>query len=145
MPIFYAGAMGAGGLAAVVFGRTFDRVGIGSLIPLTAIGALFASLAFLGSAPVARAGVLLWGAALGVHESIMAAAVAEMAPPGRSASAYGLFTMAFGVAWFAGSAALGILYGVSVTATVVLATVVQLAAVPILVSVMRSHEAGRTR
>jgi predicted MFS family arabinose efflux permease len=139
VPVFYAGAMAAGGVASLVFGRLFDRVGIGLLVPLTAIGALFAPLAFLGSAPVALVGVLLWGAALSIHESIMAATVAEMAPPDRTASAYGLFTMAFGLAWFAGSAALGILYDRSVEAAVVLALLLQLAAVPILVVVARWH------
>lgn len=145
VPLFYAAAMAAGGLAAVVFGRWYDLVGIRLLVPLTAIGALFAPLSFLGSAPVALLGVLLWGAALGVHESIMAAAVAEMAPAGRTASAYGLFTMAFGIAWFAGSAALGILYDVSVNATVALAVILQLAAVPILVVVAWSHERWMAR
>jgi predicted MFS family arabinose efflux permease len=139
VPIFYSGAMAAGGVASLVFGRLYDRVGIGLLVPLTAVGALFAPLAFLGSAPVALVGVLLWGAALGIHESIMAAAIAEMAPADRTASAYGLFTMAFGLAWFAGSAALGILYDRSVDATVILAIVLQLAAVPILVVVARWH------
>jgi predicted MFS family arabinose efflux permease len=139
VPVFYASAMAAGGLASLVFGRLYDRVGIGLLVPLTAIGALFAPLAFLGSAPVAFAGVLLWGAALSIHESIMAAAVAEMAPLDRTASAYGLFTMAFGLAWFAGSAALGILYDRSVEAAVALAVVLQLAAVPVLVVVARWH------
>lgn len=139
VPVFYAAAMGAGGLAALVFGRLYDRVGIGLLAPLTAIGALFAPLAFLGSAPVALVGVLLWGVGLSIHESIMAAAVAEMAPAQRTASAYGLFTMAFGLAWFAGSVALGILYDRSVEAAVSLAVVLQLAAVPILVVVARWH------
>lgn len=139
VPVFYAAAMAAGGLVSLIFGRLYDRLGIGLLVPLTAIGALFAPLAFLGSAPVALVGVLLWGAALSVHESIMLAAVAEMAPPHRTASAYGLFTMAFGLAWFAGSAALGILYDRSVEAAVILAVVLQLAAVPILVGVARWH------
>ena len=57
VPVFYSGAMAAGGVASLVFGRLYDRVGIGLLVPLTAIGALFAPLAFLGSAPVALLGV----------------------------------------------------------------------------------------
>src|SRR6185437_1332371 len=50
-------------------------------------------------------------------------------PPERLGSAYGVFGAAFGIAWFAGSAALGALYDFSVTATVVLAVVSQLVAV----------------
>jgi predicted MFS family arabinose efflux permease len=111
----------------------YDRTGIGLLIPLTAIGAMFAPLSFLGGASVAFIGVVLWGAALGIHETIMAAAVADMVPAGRTASAYGLFTMAFGLAWFAGSAILGFAYDRSVVATAVLALMLQLAAVPLLV------------
>jgi predicted MFS family arabinose efflux permease len=145
VPVFYALAMAAGGLAAVIFGRWYDRVGIGLLIPLTAIGALFAPLVFLGAPPVALLGVLLWGAGLSVHESIMSAAVAAMVPPGRTASAYGLFTMAFGLAWFAGSAALGFVYDRSVVGAAVLALVLQLAALPILVEVARLHGSAMRR
>jgi predicted MFS family arabinose efflux permease len=137
VPVFYACAMGAGGLAALVFGRVYDRMGIGLLVPLTAIFALFAPLAFLGTAPIALIGVLLWGAGLSVHESVMAAAVSTMAPAGRVASAYGLFTMVFGLAWFAGSAILGIAYDISVGLAVALALVSQLAAIPILIVVAR--------
>jgi predicted MFS family arabinose efflux permease len=142
VPVFYSLAMGAGGAASLVFGRLYDRVGISLLIPLTAIGALFAPLAFLGSASVAFVGVLLWGAALGIHETIMAAAVADMVPSGRTASAYGIFTMAFGLSWFAGSAALGFVYDRSILATAVLALVLQLAAVPVLVAVTMRRQRG---
>jgi hypothetical protein len=45
------------------------------------------------------------------------------------AVAYGVFGAAFGVAWFAGSAALGALYDVSITAAVALAVITQLLAV----------------
>jgi hypothetical protein len=45
------------------------------------------------------------------------------------AVAYWVFGAAFGVAWFAGSAALGALYDVSITAAVALAVITQLLAV----------------
>jgi predicted MFS family arabinose efflux permease len=140
IPISYAVAMGVDGLASLFFGRMYDRRGIGILVPLTVAGALFAPLAFLGSPLVALLGVALWGAALGIHESIMAAAVADMAPADRTASAYGIFTMAFGIAWFIGSAILGFAYDRSVVATVAIAVVLQLAAVPLL---WRVATAGR--
>ena len=87
-------------------------------------------------------GTLLWGIGLGAHESVMQAAVAEMVSQERLGSAYGLFGAAFGVAWFAGSAALGALYDVSIGAMVALAVVAQLlAVVPIAIAArrMRSH------
>jgi MFS family permease len=132
VPVFYAAAMGVGGLGSLVFGRAFDRAGIAVLVPLTVISAAFAPLAFLGGAGLAFAGVLLWGLGMGVHESIMAAAVAEMVPAGRVASAYGLFNLSYGVAWFAGSAAMGILYDVSIPGLVAFSVAAELLALPLL-------------
>jgi MFS family permease len=55
---------------------------------------------------------------MGVHDSIIPAAVAGMAPRERRASAYGIFTAGYGVAWFAGSAVMGLLYDASLPALV---------------------------
>lgn len=142
VPIFYAVAMGTSGLGSLLFGRLFDRRGIVVLVPLTVGTALFAPLAFLGNAPAAFAGTILWGVGLGVHESVMAAAVAQIVPAGRVASAYGLFNLGYGVAWFAGSAVIGILYDVSIPALVVFSVAAELAAVPLFVR-LRRHPALR--
>lgn len=139
VPVFYAAAMGVSGLGSLLFGRAFDRSGIVVLVPLTIGSALFAPLVFLGNAPLAFAGTLLWGMGMGVHESIMAAAVAQMVPHARIASAYGLFNLAYGVAWFAGSAAMGILYDASIPALVVFSVIVELLAVPLLLRVAKLH------
>jgi MFS family permease len=135
IPVFYAAAMGAGGLGSLVFGWLFDRIGLAVIIPVTALTALFAPLAFLGPAPLAFVGVLLWGVGTGAHDSILAAAVAEMVPRDRLASGYGLFTMLYGVAWFAGSAVLGLLYDISLPALVAFSMAAQLLAVPVFVAV----------
>ena len=45
---------------------------------------------------------------MGVHESIIPAAVATIVPANRRPSAYGLFTGAYGLFWFLGSALMGI-------------------------------------
>ena len=75
----------------------------------------------------------MWGLGLGVHESVMPAAVAAMIPAHRRASAYGIFTGLFGVAWFLGSALQGWLYGNSVATLVMVAVTAQLLAVPPLI------------
>jgi MFS family permease len=129
IPIYYAIAMGAGGLASLLLGRLFDRHGLIVLVPLTVVAAAYAPLAFSASAALAFAGTVLWGIGLGAHESVMQAAVAQMVPKQRLGSAYGFFGAAFGVAWFAGSAAVGALYDMSVTAAVTMAVVAQLLAV----------------
>jgi hypothetical protein len=78
---------------------------------------------------------------MGVHESIIPAAVAPMVSADRRASAYGLFTGIYGVAWFAGSAAIGALFSVSLTTVVLFSVVAELAAIPLLLLVRR-HTAG---
>lgn len=138
IPVFYSVAMGVAGLGSLIFGRLFDRRGIIVLVPLTLVAALFAPLVFFGGFAAALVGVALWGLGLGVHESIMAAAVAGMVPQNRLASGYGLFTAGFGIAWFVGSFALGILYGVSRTALVGFSIATQLAAIPLFVVLARS-------
>ena len=133
IPIFYAFGMAAGGLGSLGFGKLFDLFGLIVLIPVTVAVAVFAPLVFLGGTVAAGIGVLLWGLGLGVHESVMSAAVAEMIPASARAGAYGVFTTIFGVAWFAGSAIEGALYDYSITTLVVVAVVAQLAGlVPII-------------
>ena len=141
-PIFYAAAMAVSGTGSLVFGRLFDRFGIGLLVPLTVIAAAYAPLAFLGGFWPALIGSCLWGLGMGVHESIIPAAVAPMVSPDRRASAYGLFTGVYGIAWFAGSAVIGALFSVSVTAVVAFAVAAELAAIPLIVLVQRRRAAA---
>jgi hypothetical protein len=101
------------GLGSPVFGRLFDGCGIVVLVPLTVVSALFAPLMFLSGFWMVLAGAAVWGLGTGVHESIIPAAVAPMVAAERRASTYGLFTAAYGVFWFPGSAAIGVVYDVS--------------------------------
>jgi len=128
IPVFYASAMGASGLGSLIFGRWFDKSGLGVLIPGLIIGAAAAPLVFLGGFAFAIAGVLAWGIALGVHDAIMSAAVARMVPEHARARAYGIFTAIYGIAWFAGSALLGALYDVSIVGLVAVSVAAELAA-----------------
>lgn len=130
IPVFYALAMGAGGLGSRVLGKLFHRHGLLALVPLTVVVAAYPPLAFSHAVGPAVAGAILWGLGLGAHESVMPAAVARMVPRERLGSAYGLFGAVFGVAWFLGSAVLGALYDVSIGACVAVAAAAQLLAVP---------------
>jgi len=67
---------------------------------------------------------------MGVHESIIPAAVATMVPPQRRPSAYGTFTAAYGIFWFIGSVVIGRLYEVSMSSLVMFSVIAQLLAIP---------------
>jgi MFS family permease len=135
--IFYAIAMAVSGTGSLALGRLFDRFGFTVLVVLTLIAAAFAPLVFLGGFWTALIGAGIWGLGMGVHESIIPAAVAPMVPSSRRASAFGLFTAGYGVFWFLGSAAIGILYDRSLPAVIAFCVATQLLAVPIFVWVGR--------
>jgi len=143
IPIFYAVAMGVGGAGSLLFGKLFDHYGLRVLVPLTALSAAFAPLVFYGGFWMALAGAAVWGAGMGVHESIVPAAVAPMVRPERRASAYGLFTAGYGAAWFVGSALVGFLYDRSLTATVGACVALELAAIPFFVIAARATSRPR--
>jgi predicted MFS family arabinose efflux permease len=85
---------------------------------------------------VALGGMALWGLGMGIHETVMAAAIAHLAPIPRRARAYGIFTATFGLAWFAGSAVLGAMYDRSVAVTAGVAALAQLCSlIPIWIAV----------
>ncbi len=137
IPIFYSVAMATSGAGSLLFGKLFDRHGVTVLIPLTFISIASAPLVFLGGFSWALVGAALWGLGMGVHESIIPAAVATMVPVERRPSAYGLFTAAYGICWFLGSAAIGFLYDVSVQAAVIFCVAAGLAALPFFFAVRK--------
>jgi MFS family permease len=143
--IFYSVAMAVSGTGSLVLGRLFDRYGFVVLVALTLASALFAPLVFLGGFWLALLGAAIWGLGMGVHESIIPAAVSPMVSPHRRASAFGTFTAGYGIFWFLGSAAIGVLYDLSVPAVISFCIVTQLAAVPIFVWVGRRHRAMSSR
>jgi MFS family permease len=133
IPIFYAIAMGSAAIAALALGYLFDRHGLIVVMGGVTIAALSSPLVFLGGAAAAAIGMILWGVGMAMQESVLRAVVARMTTADRRAMSYGLLNAVFGVAWFMGSAALGIVYDQSVTAVAILSLVLQLLAVPLLV------------
>jgi MFS family permease len=138
IPILYAAAMATEAVAALALGRLFDRIGLLTVVGATALTAFFAPLVFLGGAALAVLGMVLWGLGMAAQESIVKAAITGMVDAERRASAYGLFDTGFGVFWFLGSVALGVLYDRSITALVVFSIVLQLGAIPLLLWTSRN-------
>ncbi|HEY3957705.1 MAG TPA: MFS transporter [Streptosporangiaceae bacterium] len=136
-PVFYAVAMAVSGAGSLLLGKLFDRAGIGVLIPLSIVAALYAPLVFLGGFWAILVGAALWGLGMGVQESLIPAAVAPMVSADRRAFAYGLFTGIYGTAWVAGSIVIGVLISVSLGGLVAFCMASELAVIPFIVLVRR--------
>ncbi|MGJ8454793.1 MFS transporter [Pseudothermotoga sp. U03pept] len=111
IPLFYSVAMGIDAVAAVVFGRLFDKKGMTALIISSSVAAFFAPFIFLSkNIALLVLGVSLWGVGMGAQESILKAVVAQIVPIEKRGTAYGVFNTVFGFSWFLGSFLMGVLY-----------------------------------
>jgi len=138
IPVLYSLAMAADAMAALLLGRLFDRIGIGAMLLATCASALSAPLAFLGGPAAAMTGMVLWGIGMGAQGSVLRAAIAPLAPASQRGTAYGIFNAAYGLAWFAGSSLLGVLYDWSVPALAAVSVLLQIAALALLWRVLLS-------
>lgn len=130
IPIFYAVAMATSALSALIFGRLVDRFGRKIAVLAFFLSAGFAPFVFLGNATLAFVGMILWGIGMGAEGSVLRALVTGVIPSAKRGTAFGFFDAGFGIAWFLGSAAMGLLYEKSIFAVVVFSIAAQLAALP---------------
>jgi MFS family permease len=140
IPLFYAAAMGAGALTNLVFGRLFDRVGFPIAILAFLLGALFAPLVFLGHFWLSLIGMILWGVGMGAQNSLLKALLSGVLSVAKRGTGFGFFYTGYGVAWFLGSAAMGLLYDKSILAVVIFSVVLQLLALPVFLWAKRESE-----
>lgn len=129
IPVFYSIAMASHAIAALCLGRMFDRVGAAILLPAVALSASFAIWVFLGGFYLSLVGMILWGIGMGAQETVLRAFVAEIVAPDRRGSAYGILNAIYGVAWFAGSALMGVLYDLSIPALIAFSMACEIVAV----------------
>ncbi|MBN1255184.1 MAG: MFS transporter [Deltaproteobacteria bacterium] len=145
IPLLYACAMGVDALVALAIGKIYDRVGLISLIALPLLTIPIPFLGFSNSYALAVGGIVLWGAVMGIHETIMRAAIADLTPMRRRGLAYGIFNTAYGGAWFAGGLVIGVLYLHSITWVIAFAVGMQVIALPLVFFLHRSTERGRAQ
>ena len=132
IPVWYAVAMAAGALSALVFGRLLDRIGFSMVLLALFLSAWFAPLVFFGQSALALLGMVLWGIGLGVQDSLLKALLSRIVEANKRGTAFGVFDTGFGIAWFVGSATMGLLYDTSLLGLVVFSVVLQLVALPVL-------------
>jgi MFS family permease len=140
IPVFYSAAMVTGAIAAPVFGKLLDKIGLPIILFAFLVGAFFAPCVFLGGFGLALIGMILWGLALGAQDSLLKAVLTSVIPSDKRGTAFGVFDTVFGVAWFAGSAVMGLLYDKSIAAVVIFSVVLQLTALPFFVLARTSKD-----
>jgi len=138
IPVTYAVSMGVAALAALGSGLLYDRVGLRGLLAVLPLTAAVPFLSFATAPGLVWAGAVVWGAALGIHESTLRAAVADLVPAARRGTGYGIFTAIYGLAWLAGSTIIGALYAESRTGLTVFTVATQLIALAASVPLARS-------
>ena len=139
IPIFYAVAMATDAIAALIFGKMFDKMGIKTLLLAILLSSFFAPMVFMGGFNWALAGIVLWGIGMGAQESILKAEIAEMIPSERRGTAFGSFNAAYGLFWFAGSALMGYLYDFSIKGLIIFSVATQLVAAFVIYYLIRQQ------
>jgi len=132
IPVFYAIAMASSALASIPLGRLFDRFGANISVFGFLISAAAAPFVFLGTFVFAIIGMIFWGIEMSAQGSLLQAMLTGVIAPQKRSTAFGLFDTAYGIAWFLGSAAMGLLYEKSIVAVALFSVILQLAALPIL-------------
>lgn len=143
IPVTYAVAMAADALAALGSGRLYDWIGVRGLVIALPLTALVPLLSFSTDVTWVWLGATLWGATMGIHESTLRAAVADMVPSARLGTAYGIFTAAYGLAWLVGSTVIGALYGYSVSAAIYFTVATQVVAFALFLALSREPVAAQ--
>ena len=130
IPVFYSAAMVTGAFASLLFGKLLDQWGLPIVLLAFFLGALFAPCVFLGGFAIALFGMILWGLGMGAQDSLLKAVLTPTIAPDKRSTGFGVFDTVFGIAWFTGSAAMGLLYDKSILAVVIFSVALQLVALP---------------
>jgi MFS-type transporter involved in bile tolerance (Atg22 family) len=82
-------------------------------------------LGFLGGFAGIVAAAACWATGLGAQDASLRSGIAQVVSMNKRGSAFGTFNGVYGVAWFAGSVIMGVLYDHSMTALVAFGMVMQ--------------------
>jgi MFS family permease len=138
IPMMYAIAMGVDALAALLVGKTYDRIGLISLLAVPFLTLPIPFLAFCHSYNLVLMSIILWGMVMGIQETIMRAAIADLTPVDRRGFAYGIFNTVYGAGWFLGAALMGLLYELSINYLILFTVVMELTSIPLVFLVKRA-------
>jgi MFS family permease len=138
IPLLYLFAMAIDAIFALIFGILYDRYGL----PLIGISFIFVVLipiiALSKTVPAMIFAAGLFGIVMGIQESIVRAAVADLSAVETRGLSYGLFYLFYGVAFLGGGILIGLIYELGMFWIVGLALVTQTVASVFLAFTQRS-------
>ncbi len=129
IPILYAIAMGIDALMALFIGKIYDRKGLNSLIIVPLLTLFIPFFAFSISPHLLLLGMVLWGAVMGIHETVIRAAIADITHQKKRGIAYGIFNTIYGFSWFLGSTTMGLLYDISINYIILFTILMEIASI----------------
>ncbi|MDD3621324.1 MAG: MFS transporter [Methanofollis sp.] len=115
IPVVYALAMTVSTVVALLVGWSYDRLGTRILLLIPCVNLAIPALAFSGSVPLVVVGTAIWGAGIGMHETVMRATLADRTTTDVRGQAFGFIYAVYGAGWFLGSTVMGVLYEVSIS------------------------------
>ncbi len=140
IPLMYALAMGIDGISALAIGKAYDTMkkkrgnvnaGLELLFFIPLLSALIPLLVFSSGPSAAAAGMCVWGIVMGVHETIMRSAIADITPLHKRGLGYGIFNTSYGLAMLVGASLQGLLYTRSIPQIIIFTTFSQTAALAV--------------
>lgn len=138
IPIFYAIAMGIDGITALIIGRTYDNIGLKTLLIIPIATLVIPFFAFSYSKIFILFSIIIWGIVMGIHETIMRAAIADLIPLERRGTAYGIFNTVYGLSMFIGGTSIGFLYEISLSYVVTFVVIIEIISLIFLYRLIRN-------
>lgn len=135
IPFFYAIGMGVDAVAALIIGRTYDKVknksnnsqaGLKVLIVIPLLTILIPIFTFKANFVTAIISIMLWGIVMGCHETIMKSAIADLTHIKKRGTGYGIFNTFYGLSIFVASSLIAFLYKLSINLVISVIVIFQI-------------------
>ena len=120
-----------------MIGRLFDKKGLPTLMIIPILSVFIVPLTYSRYYSGALIEMIMWGAVMGIQDTVMRAAIADMIPTAKRGIAYGIFNMAYGASWFAGSVSMGVLYDISIPHVILFSVISEVITIAILFGLIK--------
>lgn len=126
--LVYSLAMIADAVTALVVGKIYDKLkaksgkkagGLLVLMVLPAVSLLLPVLTLSHSAILIAIGMIVFGIVMGIHETVMRSAIADVTPFDKRGTGYGVFNTGYGLALMIGASLMGLFYDMNMTGAII--------------------------